>query len=65
MHFLLCCLYAAGCGRKLAEIQHISEETQVLHRFSVSWINHLVSLSPVSSHVACQFVKYTGSSEVL
>lgn len=38
---------------------------QALHRFSVSWINHLVSLSPLSSLVASQFVKYTVRSEVL
>lgn len=65
MCILFCSLYAAGHVRKLAEIQHIGEEAQVLHSFPVSWINHLVSLSPVSSHVAWQFVKYTGSSEVL
>lgn len=58
-------LGGAGCVRKLSGIQCIGQEAQVLHRFSVSWINHLFSLSPHSSHVACQFVKYTASREVL
>lgn len=60
MHFVLCNCYAAGHVRKLAEIQNISEEAQMLHRLSLSRINHLVSLSPASFHVACQFVKQTG-----
>lgn len=58
-------LGAAGGVRKLSGIHCIGEEAQVLHRFSVSWINHLFSLSPHSSYVACQFVKHTASREVL
>lgn len=65
MHFLLSSLGAAGRVRKLAGNQCVGEEAQVLHIFSVSQINHLVSLSPVSSHVACQFVKHTASKEEL
>lgn len=53
-------LCATGYEGRLVEIQGSSEEAQV------SWINHIVSSVPsISPLVACQFVKYTGRSEVL
>lgn len=59
------CCSAVWVLRKLAGTQCTGEEAQVLHRFSVSWRSHLFSLCPLSSHVACQFVKHTASRKVL